>query len=462
MFIYRSSQNPDHSSQKVPMAETILPLLQRIDSEFARSFTIAARTSLDLQCRQEGQKAAKRAIALGPNCAPILDLFPEYTAIITEIDELLLRQTQVLQSDPENAKSHEICFFCYLSLGNFPFAFRELKKCADSDEASFCYAAGVVYAYYARLDSAVCCLEKLRSFDGDGGDARDLDFRLAIVERSAKNFDGARERLERLLKAPPKNLTVSDIRFQIGYTLELSGKFDEACRVYEELHGVFPVNEAVAEQMVLCKYLRDRAGDLTQTKALLAKVSGIHPRNPLLLLVSAWIDVREHERERAYGHYRACLPYFRDSPYFWCALASMYYHNQQCQDAVTSFQRALYLKNNLPEAWLNIGLIAEESSDFAGAMKVYQNGKSHCATEREFDDRIETLRTQRAGHRKYGVGNSFSEIDESYAVVPTPEEFASDYLRSVPRLFAPTTGLNGTQTTASLDDLSSVPESLFV
>jgi tetratricopeptide (TPR) repeat protein len=171
--------------------------------------------------------------------------------------------------------------------------------------------------------------------------------------------------------------------------------------------------------------------------------------------------MRENDIEHAYSNYRLCLPYFRDSPYFWCGLAHVYYHTQQGQDAVIAFQRALFLKNDIAGAWLNIGLISEENSDFAGAMKIYQTGKVHCAEEAAFDERMETLKTQRAGHRKYGVGNSLAQIDESRAVVAPPEQFAANYVRSVPRLPASAIGLRGAEAAASIGELASLPASLF-
>jgi tetratricopeptide (TPR) repeat protein len=441
------------------MDQSLATDVGRIKSEFGRSFSIAARVSVDMDCFEEGERAAKRAIAHDAHSPPMLDLFPHYGPIVREVEQLLLRHLRLLRGRPDDAPSRAAVVLCHLALGAFPSALEELAKCADVGDPAFLFAAGVIHGYFAHADAARRALERLcalaPAFDG----VRDLQLRLAFLERAAKGYDAALDRLTALARAPPIGLRSEDIDFQVAFTMELMRNWDAAFRRYQALQARFPRVAPVTEHLCLYVYLRSRDGDLAPAKAALAAGLRAHAHDPVLTLIAAWIATRERDLERAHDSYRACLPYYRESPYFWCALGAVYYHTQQSQDAVVAFQRALFLKNNLPEAWLNIGLISEEASDFAGALKIYQTGKSHCPDEKEFDERMDTLRSQRAGHRKYGVGNALISVDESLCVMPPPEQFAMDYVRSVPKL--PPEAIGSAMERAKFGELATVPKSLF-
>jgi len=65
----------------------------------------------------------------------------------------------------------------------------------------------------------------------------------------------------------------------------------------------------------------------------------------------------------AYEHYKICTEYYNNNPLFWCGLGSLYYKNDQGEDAIGAFRRALALKSEVAWAWLNIGLIFEQQGN---------------------------------------------------------------------------------------------------
>jgi hypothetical protein len=63
--------------------------LDRINSEFEQSFTLAARVSLEMQSLDESHRAAKRVFSYNPHSKAILDLFPQYSTVIEDISRLV-------------------------------------------------------------------------------------------------------------------------------------------------------------------------------------------------------------------------------------------------------------------------------------------------------------------------------------------------------------------------------------
>ena len=85
---------------------------------------------------------------------------------------------------------------------------------------------------------------------------------------------------------------------------------------------------------------------------------------------------------------------------------------EQLQDSILAFQRALYLKNDIPEAWLNLGLIYEIQNDCANAMKIYQTAQSNCSDAKNVSKRIlDCERPQRQALPKEVLLNEVLEID---------------------------------------------------
>ena len=167
--------------------------------------------------------------------------------------------------------------------------------------------------------------------------------------------------------------------------------------------------------------------------------------------------VKKEDMATAYQHYRFCISYCSDNPFFWCGLGVLYYKNDQRQDAVVAFQRALFLKGEMPEAWLNIGLIFEQQADFNSAQKIYQTGQTKCTGSPEFAQRIASINAhQRTGNRSQ---YQLIDVDDMKFIQPTPEVFVNDYVSAVPELPTECYGIGAAA--ESFKALSTFPHSYF-
>ena len=201
--------------------------------------------------------------------------------------------------------------------------------------------------------------------------------------------------------------------------------------------------------------------DLDAVTAALSNSLAIYPRDPILRLVAAKVAMKQGDLATAYVHYKYCITYYNDLPFFWCGLGTLYYRSDQAQDAAVAFQRALYLKCDLPEAWLNIGLVLEQNGDYAAAEKVYHSGANECpeSAQNEFKNRIDALNTQKMGHRKYAQSYNLAELDDAKFITPPPEQFACDYLSAVPLL--PGSCYGDADVGKRFETLATFPKSLF-
>jgi tetratricopeptide (TPR) repeat protein len=184
-----------------------------------------------------------------------------------------------------------------------------------------------------------------------------------------------------------------------------------------------------------------------------------HPCDPTLLLIAGRIAIKQDDMVVAYQQYRYCISYCNDDPFFWCGLGVIYYKNGQTQDAVIAFQRALYLKGEMSEPWLNIGLIFEQQGDSTSAQKIYQTGQTKCPGVQEFAERLNALNgVQR---RPYKPGNwPLIDVDDLKFIRPPAEAFARDYVAAVPELPPQCFGIN--TNVEGFKALATFPKSYFV
>jgi Tfp pilus assembly protein PilF len=248
------------------------------------------------------------------------------------------------------------------------------------------------------------------------------------------NFDQALQFFERVKRTPPNNLLPEDIQLQIGYTYQLAGSSEQAHTIYRDLYQRCPTCLHIVIQYAWFLFLHAKGSEEINTVARIIN-QGLqsHPCDPTLVLISARIAMKQDDMATAYRHYRFCISYCSDNPFFWCGLGILYYKNEQTQDAVVAFQRALYLKGEMPEAWLNIGLIFEHQGDFTSAQKIYQTGQGKCVGCVEFTERLNSIATQpRTGYK--GVSYNLIDVDDAKFIQPTPEIFAADYVAAVPEL----------------------------
>jgi tetratricopeptide (TPR) repeat protein len=149
--------------------------------------------------------------------------------------------------------------------------------------------------------------------------------------------------------------------------------------------------------------------------------------------------MKQQDLQAAYHRYCDCIAAWNDSPLFWRKFGVLYFKNDQMTDAVVAFQRTLYLKTEIFEAWANLGLIFEMQGDTEQAMKIYESGLESCPGTKQLRDRPSVL----AAGRGRGLQPLVLEINESKYFVQIAERIANEYLLNPPAIPAETIGGDG-------------------
>lgn len=435
------------------------PFLEATNLQFEECFTHAACISKEMNCIEESQLAAKRVFSFNPDSEIILSLFPEYAPMINILSSLINKHLQTLKKEASNPKLWTLLGYCYLARGDFPNAFasliRAFQNSPNSDDPDFWYAIGIVYAHYRHYDSSVKCFQTIINITINFEFESDIYFRLGLIERYLEKYDNALECFERAKTRPPNNLLPEDVQLQIAYTLQLQNHFDEARDIYQDLHLRFPNALKITQQYCWFMYLQYKETNLSKVRSIIDQALQSNPYDPTLVLIAARIAMKQEDMATAYQHYRYCILYYGDSPYFWCGLGFLYYKNDQKDDALVAFQRALFLKKETYEAWLNIGLLFELKGEVEHANQIYSLGQTNCTNCPEFQERINCINSPM---KKFSF--AINDIDDSKFITSIPEQFAIDYLAAVPELPQKCFGIDRSKT-ADLKLLATYPSSLF-
>lgn len=421
-----------------------------------KGFSLAMTVARQMGCIDEAELAARRLMAYDPGHKTISGVFPEYQ----RRSELLVHRIQELVSDRDVEEVEwEHVGYCYTALGDFPNALAAFSKVVgeDSRKLEFSFVFGCVNHHFRYYDQASIHYRRVIAMTKDPALKSDATFRLALAERSLGNDEGAITLFRGILETPPNGLRKEDVTLQIAYTYQKMGRFNEANPIYTDLRMNFPNLLPITQQYVWFQYITAKKNSLIQIAEILNRALALHPNDPVLLLQSARVAMKRDDMATAYQSYRNCIAFWSDQPAFWCCLGNLYYRNDQVQDAIVAFQRALYIKKDMAEAWLNLGLIFENQNDPVNAHTVYASAVRICQNSKELHERLVSL--TRNGQRKPIAQYQLIEIDDSRFFIQIPEQFAQDYVSAVPLLKpANFTGCGD----LDIDDLCTLPRTLFV
>lgn len=434
-----------------------------INLQYEQAFTVCAQTSQEIGCKKESLIAAQRVFGYNPHSRPILERFPQFRPRLERISKLIDAYGRKLKTESSNWELWGFIGCCYLAIGDFPNAFAAhshvLRVHPGAKDVEFLYAVAVVYGHYSYDEQAIRCLEKVREYDRTFKYTDDVIFRLGLLKRRIGMYEAAIELLDLAMSRPPKHMTVDDVKLQIVYAYQCTGKLDRATAVYLDLHERFPNVLEVTVQYAWCTFLSSRGTngrDLAVASRIVAAGLVMHPRDPLLTLIAARIAMVRDDMEAAYEHFHFCRSYYPDNPYLWYGLGVIYYRTNQTDDAMTAFKRAVSLKTDLASGLLNIGLILERQGDIIGAQKLYQTGQvtyRDPQNNQEFTNRLNSIANRRR------IVPQLIDIDDTQFMEATPERFEKDYIAAVPDLPVHCLGVEDAQ--EDLGSFATFPQSYF-
>jgi tetratricopeptide (TPR) repeat protein len=386
---------------------------------------------------EDSRAACRRLISYNPMNQAVGQTSPNIKKATDVISQIIISRGLQIQGDPYNPEHYVVLGHCYLILNDFPNAFTAYSHVLrlgvpPADSAYFQYAlACVLHHFNYERDAQVHIQESLRQsppYLTQG----DLRLRLALIQRSIGDYDVASASLDAVLQAalPPK-LTQDDILFQIAFTQQLANRFDKAQFAYTELLKRHPHTIEVVQQY--CWFLSLQHDRATLEKAERVIQQSGNPGDPVLKLVSARIAMKQQDMSLAYQRYCDCIAFWTDSPIFWCGLGVLYFKNEQMQDAIVAFQRALFLKPELAEAWANLGLIFEMQKETATATAVYQQALQSCSDK---DAKIvrDRLNAINGGRPRQPMASQVIDVNDSPFFVQVAAKIAADWIADSPTI----------------------------
>ncbi|KAK8866456.1 hypothetical protein M9Y10_009419 [Tritrichomonas musculus] len=345
------------------------------------------------------------------------------------ISQQIIKTANQIEKDPSNVKLWIILGHCYALLNDFTNAYTAYTNVLNLDPSNkdpyFLYGIGSVRLHFKILNEKGSHFQNI-SLD-KMPEAPDVHLRFAIMLRmmgenfrALKEFDDILQR-----KSLPPNLTVDDINFQKAFTYQLSNQHAKAKSMYESLYQNHPNTIEIIQQYCWFLSLSKDPQSLDEAERIIKKAD---INDPLLNFVKAQIAMKKDDMNTAYQSYCNCISFWSDSPLFWCGLGVLYFKNDQSQDAIVAFQRALYLKGELVEAWANLGLIFEFLGEPQNAMKIYEAAESKCENNQIIIERKKELQMG----RRQPSQSMILEVNDSKYFQQVAEKIANQYIADSP------------------------------
>jgi tetratricopeptide (TPR) repeat protein len=361
--------------------------------------------------------------------------YPHLYNAVDTLSAIIHAKTAIIRDNASDFDAWRSLLFSYLLLTDYPNAYsaathliRLTKKLKD---IYVCYCTGIIYNYFHYQEDALRYLYTARTKFTAAKQFPDLYLRIALIQRQSGNHHDADAILRTLLNPPPPGLTKDDIKFQIAYTMQRMGKSHEAYQGYDSLLTDHPTCQLLKQQFIWFLSLQNDPRNLARARLMCSE----SPSDSLTQFAAARIAMKQNDMAEAFRGYCECTSAWVDSPLFWGGLGSLYLRNDQTDDAIVAFQRALTHKPDLPEIWLNLGLTVELKGDAETALRIYETGMAHCKAQTELRNRIAMING--AGRRGQVGGVQLKDIidlDANDAFVQPAEKLSRELLETPPDL----------------------------
>ena len=413
---------------------TIFEAIHQATKAIESSWMEAYQTSKVFQNKEGSELSVRRLTSYNPDNS-ILNEIPETQQVVNSISNRLCQLLKSIELDPNNMQTWITIGQCYTLLNDFTNAFSafsnvlRLSHGKFIDDFFFWYAIGCVYQhfkYYKRakeyLDKANIIFSKMKNSHQSQLSIQhsDIQLRLALICRSLQQYDDCKTYLQKLEGIPP-NLQSDDILLQKAFTHQLKGENRDAKKLYIKLYEKHKNSPDVVQQYTWYLSLQNNQDEYDEALRI---INSFDPSDPTLNFASARILMKLDQLTEAYEKYCDCITYWSNSPLFWCVLGVLYFRNEQMQDAVVAFQRALYLKAELAEAWVNLAIIFERQNDMENLNRIIQSAIEKCPNSPLIREKYNEIKS---GRLRDPTQQSIIEINDSRFFVQPAEKVANEY-----------------------------------
>lgn len=344
-----------------------------------------------------------------------------------------------IEKNPNDSSLWITLGHCYSLLNDFPNAYSAYSNVIRIDpynhDPVFFYSIGSNRLHFKYYSEANTYFQKIINLNLP--QSPDVRLRYAVLLRLRGDNSKSLKEFEKLLISSeqgddnlPPNLHPDDIYFQIAYAYQIEGQIGRAKELYQKLLNRHPECLEILQQYCWFLSIQSDRDSLKEAEALIRK-SGYN--DPLLKFIMARIAMKKDDMNTAYDRYCECILFWSDSPLFWCGLGILYLRNEQNADAIVAFQRALFLKDDSVELWVNLGLIYEIMQNNEYAMKVYNSAESRCGNHPLITQRIKDIQSNRILD-KATLRSLVNEIPDSKYFDQIPEAIAARFLGDSPMI----------------------------
>jgi len=411
-------------------------LIEKGNSYYESTLKISADLLNSFGMTKEARTVTRKLVVYNPQNDMIAKVSKPLSDSSIALCNLIGPYISKIDKRPDDIQSWLVLSKAYLMMNDMPNAYTSVSHVIRINnsvpDSIFWYVAGIVYQHYRYFDESLEAYKLSMDFDPNMPFKSDLLFRKAILLRNTEKYDESISLLHSLMKNPPQSLKEDDIQFLIAFSYQLSGKNDSAQRLYQDLSTKNPNSLQLLQQFSWFLSLQGDRNSWSLAERLVLTAPQEFIDDPVLKLVLARISLKLHDTNTAYQRYKDCLGTWSDSPLFWCGLGVLYLKNEQFSDAIVAFQRALFLKNDIVEAWLNFGLIYHKQGDSKNALRIYETALNNCTSTTLINERINAINNSRSGAPSKPF--DIVEIDGSKLFTQVAERISIEFTSSIPLL----------------------------
>lgn len=434
--------------------------IYNINAEFEKSFKNAAVIAGILGLKDEEAYALKRAISYNHEYYLEIDIENRVGHnSIKHIVDKVNQFTRELNISPFNENLRERLGFCYLLLGNFPNSYSAyasiIKNTKNEKSQLFWYAAGVVYSHFGYNERAILFFKKCLEMKPDLYLKSDIGFRMGILFRQSGDLSKSTDSFL-TISTPPDGLKMADVQLQIAHNYSLMKNYEQFTSMYQEIFKDSQPKQDVINQFYIDQFIYHIDHTKDDLRKFFDDIGVISKSEPSLLMLQACILLKLKDYKKSYDLFKHLIIYCSDNPYYWIIMGNILFYNEQYDDALSNYHRAIYLKLDLPEAWCNIGSVYEKQKIYDEALKIYQTGLQHCSCCQELMDKIYNL----GCNNKVNDTCLVKDEIEGKFLRQLQTEFSKYYISSVP--FIRNTNLFDGDSNINYGDFSTVPVSNFM
>jgi tetratricopeptide (TPR) repeat protein len=272
----------------------------------------------------------------------------------------------VLKDEPRSAQAHHYMGVAYGQQGDWSQAKREFAEAIKLAPTMVEPRNAMAALHLSRGDVDLAIEESQNALKTN---ARNLKGALILGDAYLKKGDLQRARMtfEAILKAVPKEPYSHN---RLGILARMENHPDAAMREFEAALAVAPEFVEPLSQIASLKLAQGKHAD---ARARVKQQADAHPNNPLLHNLMGTLWMLGNDPVQAEAEFKKAIELKNDLTESYMNLASLYYRTQKLDQAVKEYENLLVKHPKVASAHVLIGMIQEQRQEYDKAKMHYQD-----------------------------------------------------------------------------------------